>query len=40
MNMARFSMNLQQMDASQAFAMDVDTVLGPEETLVPDAAPA
>jgi hypothetical protein len=37
MNTPRFSMSLQQVEASQALAMDVDTVLGPEETLVPDA---
>jgi hypothetical protein len=37
MNTARFSKSLQQVEDSQAFAMDVDTILGPEETLVPDA---
>jgi hypothetical protein len=37
MNTVRFSMSLQQVEDSRVFAMDVDTDLGPDETLVPDA---
>ena len=37
MNKARFPGSLQQVGDSGAFAMDVDTILSPEETLVLDA---
>jgi hypothetical protein len=37
MNQTRFSGSLQQVGASEAFALDIDTMLSPEETLIPDA---
>jgi hypothetical protein len=37
MNKARFAVSHRQVGDSLAFAMDVDTILSPEEILVPDA---
>jgi len=37
MNKARISVSLRQVGDSRAFALDVDTILSVEETLVPDA---
>lgn len=37
MNNTHFSVSLQQVGDSRAFAMRSDTILSPEETLVPDA---
>ena len=36
MNKGRFSVSRQHMGDFYAFAMDGDTILSPEETLVPD----